>query len=275
MQTYYVNGQFVAADRAVIPVDDLAVLRGLGVFELMRTYDGRPFALMAHIDRLLASAGQIGLPQPWTRDQLADIVHQTIQRNPPGELNIRVILTGGSSPDFMTPQGNPRLLVLVTPLPQLPREWYEKGIKVITIVSERSLPGAKSINYIPATLAMAKARQQAAAEAIYTTPDGRVLEGTSSNLFMFEENRLVTPAEGILSGITRGAVLEIAKELFEVSLRQIQLSELLSADEIFITGTNKGIVPVVAVDQTRIGNGEPGVRTRMLMARLTDHTLRH
>ena len=272
MQIYYVNGKFASADQAVIPVDDLAVLRGLGVFELMRTYSRRPFALMAHIDRLLASAGQIGLRHPWTRDQLTDIVHQTIERNPPGEVNIRVVMTGGSSPDFMTPQGAPRLLVLVTPLPQLPSEWYEKGIKVITIVSERSLPGAKSINYIPATLAMAKARQQAAAEAIYTTPDGKVLEGTSSNLFIFQKNRLITPAEGILSGITRSAVLEIAAQLFEVELREIRLAEFLLADEIFITGTNKGIVPVVTVDDTLIGNGEPGERTRMLMARLKDHT---
>jgi branched-chain amino acid aminotransferase len=272
MRTYYVDGRFVSADQAVIPVDDLAVLRGLGVFELMRTFNGRPFALMPHIDRLIASAEQVGLGVPWDRNQLADIVCDTVQRNLPAELNIRVVVTGGSSPDFMTPQGKPRLLVLVTPLPKLPDRWYEKGIKVITVLSERSLPGAKSINYIPATLAMKTAREQSADEAIYTTREGRVLEGTSSNIFIFKGDRLITPEKGILSGITRSAVLSLAKPLFEIETRDVSLSEFLAADEVFITGTNKGIVPVVKVDDTIIGDGMPGSRTRKLMARLIDHT---
>ena len=265
VRTYYVDGQFVAASEAVIPVDDLAIMRGLGVFDLLRTLNGKPLFLQEHIMRLEDSASRIGIALPWPRPELIRVVMETLHRNSFKESNIRIVVTAGSSPDFLTPQGKPRLLVLVTPAPELPSGWYTAGVKIITFLSERNIPGAKSIDYVPATIALRQARDQDAIEAVYVDRNGRVLEGTTSNLFAFFSGTLVTPNSGILSGVTRKAVLDLAAKLGPVDLRDLSLVELLTADEVFITGTNKMIVPAVQVDDTVIGDGRPGRHTQNLM----------
>ncbi|UCF89946.1 MAG: aminotransferase class IV [Desulfobacterales bacterium] len=262
---YYVDGEFVTADKAVIPADDLAILRGYGVFDFLRTYHGKPHFITEHIERLMNSARQIGLDLPWSQEEITDLVRQTLSRNTHRESNIRIVVTGGSSPDYITPQGKPRLLILVTPLPEMPAWWYRDGVRIITIHSARNIPGAKSIDYISATIALKEARRQKAVEAVYIDRDGRVLEGTTSNLFVFNGDTLFTPGRFILNGITRRVVLEIAARWHAIEVRDIELPELLSADEVFITGSNKEIVPVIAVDDTIIGDGQPGHRTRNLM----------
>ena len=272
MQTYYVNGNFVPADQAVIPVDDLAILRGIGVFDLLRTYNGKPLFLKEHVDRLLNSVREINLAVPWSHEHIVETVLETLKRNSVDEANIRIIITGGSSPDFITPAGKPRLIILVTPLPKLPQWWHEKGVKVITMRSARRIPGAKSIDYLPASIALREAESRNAIEVIYLDADDNALEGTTSNLFAFYGDTLATPGEGVLSGITRKAVLEIARSRYTVALRTLPRKELLAADEVFITGTNKGLVPVVTIDDTTIGDGAPGHRTRAIMAALKAHT---
>lgn len=267
MDIYYVDGRFVPADEAVIPVTDLAVLRGLGAFDFMRTYGKKPFCLRAHLERLEASSRKIGLSFPWSRNELSGLVLETLRRNAHPESNIRIIVTGGSSPDFMNPRGNPRLIIMASPLPEMPAWWYRDGIRIITVTAERPLAGAKSINYVQASLALDAARQKDAQEAVYTVPQEIVLEGTTSNIFAFTAGTLITPGRGILPGITRQVILDLARSLFPVRIRDVFLSELLAADEVFISGTNKGIVPVVRVDDTVIGEGKPGPRTLQLIDR--------
>jgi len=270
LSVYYIDGSFVPAEQAVIPVDDLAVLRGFGVFDLVRTYNGKPFFLKEHLERLHHSAAEIGLHVPWSHSELNEIVLDTLAKNNYPESNIRIVVTGGSSPDFTTPQDKPRLLVLVSPMPKLPESWYTDGVKLITRVTDRFKPGVKSINYIPATVALEEARRKGAIEALYLDREGYVLEGTTSNIFIFKENKLVTPGRDILSGITRKVTLDVATTHFDVQIRDISRQELLGADEVFITGTNKGLVPVVQVDDARIGSGRPGPLT----AKLTDELAR-
>ncbi len=274
MSIFYVDGQFVPAQQAQIPVDDLAILRGYGVFDFMRTYQGHPIFLREHVLRLENSAREIGLDFPWSREEVADLVWQTLKRNPHSESNIRIVITGGSSQDFITPQGNPRLLILVTPLVAPPDHWYSDGVKIITVAMKRSFPRAKSIDYIAATIALKQARRQGAVEAVYVDPRGCVLEGTTSNLFLFLGEKLVTPDEGVLSGITRKVILEIARQQFPIELRDVQRQELLSADEVFISASNKGLVPVVRVDESMIGSGKPGERSRALIKAMTEYTSR-
>jgi len=269
---YYIDGSFVPAEQAVIPVDDLAVLRGFGVFDLVRTYNGQPFFLKEHLERVHHSAAEIGLHVPWSHGELNGIVLETLAKNNYPESNIRIVVTGGSSPDFTTPQDKPRLLVLVSPLPKLPETWYIDGVKLITRVTDRFKPGVKSINYIPATVALEEARRKGAIEALYLDREGYVLEGTTSNIFIFKQNTLITPGRDILSGITRKVVLEVAAAQFEVQIRDISRQELLGADEVFITGTNKGVVPVVQVDDAQIGKGTPGLLTRKLTDELAQRT---
>ena len=272
MNIYYVNGAYMPASEATIPVDDLALLRGYGVFDLLRTFQGKPMFLKEHLARLKQSAAKIDLEFPWTQKQLIEIVRQTLARNPQGEYNIRLVVTGGSSPDFITPQGQPRLLVLVTPFAEQPQWWYTDGVKVITTTAiERHIPGAKSIDYIPATIALKNAKRQGAVEAIYMDRDRNIQEGTTSNLFVFKGNQLLTPAEGVLKGITRQVVLQLCEPMFEVVMRNLRYDEFVAADEVFITGTKKGLVPVIQVDETTIGDGRPGSRTRQVMQALQDY----
>ena len=272
MAIYYVDGEFVPADQACLPVNDLAILRGFAVFELLRTYGGRPFFLDAHIDRLEDSARHIGLAFPWAKSRLAEIVAQTLVRNTFSEANVRIVVTGGPSDDFMTPGNRPRLLVLISAVPQLPVHWYTEGVKIITTIIERPITGAKSINYIPATIAMAEARRQEAIEAVYLNRQGQVQEGTTSNLFIFDDEGLITPGKDMLPGITRRVILDLAAARFPVAIRDLTYEELCQAREVFITGTNKGLVPVVRVDDKTIADGRPGPRTLALMQVLKQRT---
>jgi branched-chain amino acid aminotransferase len=272
MKIVYVDGKFLPWDKAVIPVDDLAVLRGYAVCDIMRTFRGTPYFLDEHIQRLMDSARKIGITLPWQAPDIKKIVSKVLDKNPGlSEVNIRIIITGGSSPDFFTPSQAPRLIVLVTDIPSLPEEWYTKGVKVITHYEERANPEAKVTDYVPAALALKKAKKTGAMEAIYISSDNLAMEATTSNLFAFIDNTLVTPATGVLKGITRRAVLGLAKDMFEVEERPLPLDELLTAREVFITGTNKGVVPVVQINETVIGDGTPGDNTKALIEALDGH----
>ncbi len=274
MKIYYIDGEFVPENKAFIPVDDLAVLRGFGVCDLMRTYNGKPYFLDEHIKRLENSAKEIGLELSWSRNDIINIVLETLKKNDAiNEANIRIVITGGSSSDFLTPQGNPRLLVLVSQIPKFPVSWYKKGVKVITMALERDIPGAKSISYIPATMALKKAKKQNAVEALYVDRHNFVREGATSNFFAFINGCLVTPDKDVLKGITRQVVLDISKDIFDVKLRQVPLDEVMNAEEVFITGTNKGVVPVVMIDNTIIGSGKPGKNTGKIIKALNEHAL--
>lgn len=272
MNTYYIDGKFIPAHQAVLPVDDLAIIRGIGVFDLLRTYGGRPGFLKEHVTRLCNSAKVYELKIPWSHQEICQVVLETLARNNEPEANIRIIITGGSSSDFMTPEGRPRLLVLVTPLPRLPQQWYQKGVKVITVSAKRNKPAAKSINYLPAAVGLRKAQKEKAAEVIYVDDAGNALEGATSNLFAFIDDILVTPGQGMLSGIIRKVILDMAQGLYTVEIQDIPLTELYKAQEVFITGTNKGLVPVVQIDNTTIGSGRPGKKTIHLMDLLKAQT---
>ncbi|HAJ59662.1 MAG TPA: amino acid aminotransferase, partial [Cyanobacteria bacterium UBA8543] len=177
----------------------------------------------------------------------------------------RIVVTGGSSTDFITPLGQPSLMVMVTPVSEYPSEYYRQGIKVITVQIERSIPTAKSLNYISAIGALQQAKLINAVEALYINQQGHVLEGTTTNFFVFRGSQLITPKENVLNGITRNVVLELAENRFEIVEQPIYLSELSSCDEAFITATNKEIMPVVQVDELPISKGKSGENTQLLM----------
>jgi branched-chain amino acid aminotransferase len=266
---YYLDGKFVPDGEAVFPIDDLGLLRGYGCFDFMRTYNGRVIFIREHVQRLLRSAAQIGIALPLSEEEWVRLVQDTLQRNPPVESSVRILVTGGSSADFITPQGRPRIAVMVAPLHPYPPEWYRDGAGVITVASTRAIPGAKTIDYIRAILVLAEAREKGAIEAVYVDPEGHVREGTTSNIFAFIGDRLVTPGTGILPGITRQKVLALAEETYSVAVRDIARDELLRADEVFITSSNRLIVPIVRVDDAVIGAGRPGERTRAVMQAFT------
>lgn len=274
MNIYYIDGEFVQAQAACLPVDDLSILRGFGVFDFLRTYGGRPFHLKDHLARLKRSAELIGLKVGRPLSEIADIVGETLRRNGHAEANIRIVVTGGSSPDCFLPAGRPRLLVLVTPLTPLPETWQQDGVGIVTIPYSRYLPNAKSINYIPAIHAMQDARRQGAVEALYVKPDGRVTEFTTSNLFAVIDGRLLTPETDLLPGITRQVVLDLDLPL-PAQIGDLTLEALHGAEEVFLTSSTKEVVPVVRIDRRPVADGRPGKRTRETMARFRDYTERY
>lgn len=269
---YYVDGKFVQDSEAVLPINDLGLLRGYGCFDFMRTYHGRVIFIKDHVRRLLSSAAQLGLDLPWSESEIAQLVQETLKRNPPVESNIRILVTGGPSPDFITPQGKPRIAIMVAPLSHYPPGWYSEGAKVITVPYSRSVPGAKSTDYLRAIMVLAEARRKEAIEAVYRDPEGWVREGTTSNIFAFNGDRLITPDQNVLRGITRQKVIGLAQERYPVDLRELQYGELITAHEVFITSSNRLIVPIVQIDEHRIGTGHPGERTRALMQAFSDYT---
>ena len=262
---YYVNGQYVAADQAALGLNDLGIVRGYGVFDLLRTYDGKLFKLHEHVLRLERSAALIGLELPWSTAEIEAIARATYMRNAIANATIRIIVTGGAADDFMTPQQRPTLIVMVNPIGIPAPEQQSHGVKVITTRIERMMPTVKSLNYIAAIMAMQAARRVGAVEAIYRTADDRITEGTRANFFILRDKRLITPQTDVLGGITRDVVLEIAGDDFEVVEAPLFYADLATCDEAFLTSSTKEILPVTQIDDLTIGQGKPGPNTRKLI----------
>ncbi len=261
---FYVNGKFVSEKKARVSILDLGFIRGYGVFDFLRTYHGQPFKLDEHLKRLQNSTKQIGLECP-PLGQIKQIILKTLAKNNLPEANIKILLTGGLSFDQITPADKPTIAVIVTPAVTYPTVYYEKGIKVVTVPFGRSYPLAKTINYIPAILALKIAKKKKATEALYTNEKGEILEGTTSSFFVFKDGVLITPQDEILKGITRQVVIDLAKKEFKTVFRPIKDQELKEIDEAFITASNKEVMPVVKIDNLTVGNGRVGKSTKRIM----------
>ena len=262
---YCVNGTFVPASQAALALNDLGLVRGYGVFDVLRTYGQAPFHLRAHLERLQGSAAQIDLPLPWSLAELTAMVERTLAQNDATDVTVRLVATAGASPGFMLPAGEPTLLILVAPVKPYAATCYTQGSSLITVNLPRFMPSVKSLNYISAVRGQQRARAQGAVEALYCTAAGELSECTTSNLFAFFGDQLVTPNVDVLAGITRGVALELAADLFEVVERPLHYGELVHADEVFITSTTKEIMPIVRVDDIVINSGNPGQRTLRLL----------
>ena len=165
----------------------------------------------------------------------------------------------------MTPHQQPSLLVMITPLKGSAAQQQAEGVKITTVEMDRILPTVKSINYMSAVMAVEAAKRQGAVEAVYRTRDGRLTEGTRSNLFAFRGNQLITPKDEVLAGITRAVVLEIAEDDFEVVEGELYYADLQKYDELFITSSTKEILPVIQVDEQIVADGKPGPKTHKLI----------
>ncbi|MFW5748602.1 MAG: aminotransferase class IV [Chloroflexota bacterium] len=269
---FYLDGAFVPAESAALPVTDLGLVRGYGVFDFTRTYNGQPWQLQAHVDRLYESARSIGLMLPWSTDEVTGIINETLAQNDHDESYIRVIVTGGDSLDSVTLDGHPRLLVMITRATPPADAIYRAGAHVVTVDEQRYMPGVKSIVYIPAVRAMQQARAAGGLEALYRDQAGYVYEGTTTNVFAVIDGRLVTPPlQGVLRGITRDVILKLAQSVLPVDERPLLLDALYQADEVFITSSTKQVMPVVRVDDCVISEA-PGPYTRHLMRAFGDLT---
>lgn len=261
----YLNGKIISADKAQVSIYDIGLQRGFGVFDFLRVYDGQPFLLAEHLARLANSAKLLNLKVPLTAKQIAAMIKILLKKNKLKDATVRIVLTGGHSPDGINYDYKaPTFFILIKPVHDYPKSFYQNGVKVITFDYQREPARAKTNNYLK-MLSLQKIKQQKKAAEIIYFSQGLILEGATSNFFVFKKNTLVTPKDDILIGATRNFVIKLARKEFKVAERPLKVSELKQATEAFITSTTREILPVVKIDNLKIGNGKVGKNTKILM----------
>ncbi|MFZ4080623.1 MAG: branched-chain-amino-acid transaminase [Pirellula sp.] len=272
----YINGKFYSKEDAKISVYDHGLLYGDGVFEGMRTYSGKVFRLVEHIDRLYESARAILLTIPMSKQDLIDAVKKTVELSGLSDSYIRLVVTRGAGSLGLDPNrtSDPQIIIIVDLIALYDRKYYDEGLKIITASTIRNHPAAlspriKSLNYLNNIMAKIEGLQAGCMEAIMLNHKGEVAECTGDNIFIVKHGHLLTPPTdaGILEGITRNAILELANEL-KIPAREATLTrhDLLVADECFLTGSAAEVIPVVSIDSRPIGLGNVGQTTRLLMS---------
>lgn len=252
------HGRIIDANAATVSVLDHGLLYGDGVFEGIRFYRRKPFRLGAHLQRLVDSARAIGLSIPMAAEEIRDAIEQLIAEFSDDDGYLRLVVTRGVGPMGVDPSrcNNPQLFIVASTLQLISPERRRAGAAVI-IASTRRLgadgldPRIKSLNYLNHILARMEANHAGADEAILLNGAGRVAEGSADNVFVVKHDALITPpvTEGALDGITRGVVIELAREL-NIPVREIPIApyDLYTADECFLTGTGAELIPVREVD---------------------------
>ncbi len=260
----YLDGKIVPLAKARLSLSDLGVLRGYGVFDFLRTYNGKPFYFHEHFARFKRSADIIGLNVPVGEVMVRDLITKLCRKNRVADASIRMVLTGGETKDGFG-MTSPSFFILMEDLYQFSESVFTKGAKIITHEYERSFPRAKTTNYSTA-LALKTKKERAGAVEILYTKNKLVLEASTSNIFLVKNGRISTPEDGVLHGITRGIVLALTRELgIPHACRPVRVSELAIADEVFLTATNKDVTPIVSIDGKKVGKGTVGPVTKQLL----------
>lgn len=278
----YIDGDYFDEKDAKISVFDHGLLYGDGIFEGIRIYNGMIFKLGEHIDRLFKSARAICLEMPLTKKDLEKAISETVELNSRTEGYIRVVITRGKGNLGINPITcvKPSVIIIVDDIQLYPKEYYSKGIKIMTssirrISNDSLAPQIKSLNYLNNILAKIEASNAGCLEAVMLNREGFVAECTVDNLFIVKNNILQTPVSGsgALGGITKDFVIELA-DIIGLKVEECFLTQydLYSSDECFFTGTGAEIMPVIRIDGRTIGTGVPGPVTRRLVASYNDYT---
>jgi len=281
-----VNGEIVPLEEARVPVLDNGFLFGDSVYEVLRTYGGRPFETARHFRRMRASADRLAIPVPLSNDTLLDRVRALLVRAGKVESYIRIVVTrgvGNSSYDFDAVAG-PTVVMIQRELIPPGQRHYTEGVRVSAVDvrrnHQRSLdPAIKSSNLLNNILALREARARGAEEPVLLNHEGRLAEGASTNVFVVRGEALATPplSTGILAGVTREVVLELAAaQGIPAREEDLGLADLIGSDEAFLSSTTREVMPIRQVDDQVIGTGRPGPVTRRLMEafRAYAHTFR-
>lgn len=271
----YLNGKLVKKEKAVISVFDHGLLYGDGVFEGIRSYNGLIFRLKEHIDRLYRSAEAIQLKIPMTKDNMKKAIVKTLKANKLKGAYIRLVVTRGPGDLGLDPRKckSSTIFIITDKIALYPEKFYRNGLEIVTAKTRRNLttalnPKIKSLNYLNNILAKIDAIKAGTEEAIMLSYNDYVAECTGDNIFMVKDGNLLTPPTdvGVLEGITRDAVLEVARSVnVYCEEKMLKLEDLYNADEVFLTGTAAEIIPVTAIDKKQIGAGKPGPVTMRLL----------
>ena len=270
MKSYaYFNGKIKVIDKVQISPLDLGFIRGYGIFDVMRTQNGKLLLLNEHWRRFQNAAKELNLKIPINKNKCHELIRKLLKLNNFPESIIRIVLTGGISEDLFSLSGQETFLILAERFELLDKRIYEKGASAVTLNFCRELPEIKTTNYLEAIRHQNFKDRHKAFEIIYVK-NREVLEASTSNIFIFKKNVLITPKDKILLGITRNLIIKLAKNLFRIKEKKISEKELINASEVFLTATNKNIVPIIKIDGKNISSGKVGKNTKILMVKLSE-----
>ncbi|HHX24376.1 MAG: branched-chain-amino-acid transaminase [Tepidanaerobacteraceae bacterium] len=271
----YVNGQYFSKEEAKISVFDHGFLYGDGIFEGIRAYGGKVFRLKEHIDRLYNGARAIMLDIPLTKEEMMEVVLETLRRNEQRDAYIRLVVSRGVGDLGLDPRKckEPTIICITDNIVLYPEKLYKEGMEIITAATRRNRPEGvnpqmKSLNYLNNIMAKLEANLSGAPEAMMLNSEDYVAECTGDNIFIVKNGVLITPPPylGILVGITRNAIMELAKNMgITVEEKVFTRYDVYTADECFLSGTAAEAVPVVKVDGRTIGDGKPGTVTNKII----------
>ncbi len=277
----WIDGELLNQADAKVSVYDHGLLYGDGVFEGLRVYNGKIFEPEAHVRRLYNSAKAIRLTIPMTPDQMIAAIALTAKANQFNDCYVRAVVTRGIGYLGLNPTKcpNPTVFIITDLIEMYPKEMYRNGMAIITASVIRNHPNAlspriKSLNYLNNILAKIEAVDAGVSEALLLNADGNVAECTADNIFMVRDGLVITPTtnDGILEGITRGAILQLCGKLqIPCVERTIQRYDLYVADECFLTGTGAEVIAVTKIDGREIGSGKPGPITMRLLEAFHKH----
>lgn len=278
----YINGEFVDKQDAKISVFDHGLLYGDGIFEGIRCYAGNVFKLKEHIVRLYNSAKGIRMAIPMTPDEMIKAVQETLKVNGLVDAYIRLVVTRGEGDLGLDPDlcKRPTIIIIADKIALYPKSYYDQGLKIISVPTPRVPnecvnPQIKSLNYLNNILAKIEGKSAGVLEVMMLNTHGQVCECSADNIFMVKKGAVYTPpvSAGILKGITRDTVIEIARELgHEVHEVNLSRYDFYTSDEAFLTGSGAEIIGLVEIDGRQIGNGKPGPVTQKILARYKELT---
>jgi branched-chain amino acid aminotransferase len=261
----FAKDSIIKSDQANIHPADIGLIRGYAIFDFFRTVNYRPLFLSDYLDRFIGSADKTAIPLGLTKQELTDTIQELIQKNDLKEGGIRMVLSGGVSPNHFSPaEGS--LFIFCEDLQMPSQEKYEKGVKLIGSEYVRPIATVKTTNYSQAVYSSLNWKAENVEDLIYHSK-GIISESSRSNIFIVKDGKLATPKSNILLGITRKNILKLAPD---TEIRDITWEELLQADEVFMSSTTKKILPVTQIDDTVINSGKPGEVSLSLLARFNE-----
>ena len=270
VEKVFLNDELVDIDKARISATDSGFLYGAGLFETMRSYNGTVFALKDHLDRLFFSSRALSISHTYDREYLTDAIYKVLRANKLTDARLRLTLTNGPMSQS-DEQRKPTLLITATKLQSYPAEYYKKGVLVVLCPFRQNAGeptcGHKTTSYFSRMIALNRAHQKRAAEALWFTTNNHLAEGCISNVFLVKDSILHTPPieTPVLAGVARKTVCQIAlTNSIKLVEKDLSIDDLLAADEIFLTNVIMQIMPVTAVEKHTVGDGKVGTMTKML-----------
>ena len=262
----FMNGKLVASADAKVQTNDLAILRGYGIFDYFAFEDRIPYFVDDYLTRFFNSAAKLHLDLSYSKAAVKQMIMQLIEANGVADGGMKLVLTGGYSENGYEPT-TPNFLIIQYPKAAYPEQYFTDGVKFISHRFQRELPEVKTINYLTGIQLLPKIKAAGAVEVLYY--DGVYLRETvRANVMLWMPNdTLVTPADQILYGITRKKVLKVARQFVQVEERDVRFEEIKMAKEMFLTSSTRGVMPVIQVDDHTIGTGKPGPMYKELSKR--------